>query len=52
MERERFAKIVNGFYPLTIFGKYSILDVWQGSEYSSELDKSFKNSGYYGIFKN
>ena len=24
---ERFAKIVNGFQPLTIFGKRSILDV-------------------------
>ena len=23
--------------PLTIFGKSSVLDVWQGSEYTSEL---------------
>ena len=30
---ERFAKIVHGFDPLTIFKKFSILDVWQGSEY-------------------
>ena len=25
---ERFTKIVNGFYPLTIFSKHSIFDVW------------------------
>ena len=27
----------NGFESLTIFAKRSILDVWQGSEYTSEL---------------
>ena len=32
---ERFKKIVNGFYPLAIFTKVCILDVWQGSEYVS-----------------
>ena len=32
---ESFAKIVNGFKPLTIFAKLSILDVWLGSEYTS-----------------
>ena len=32
---ELFAKIVNGFQPLIIFTKSSILDVWQGSEYAS-----------------
>ena len=34
-----FNKKVNGFYPLTIFAKHSILDVWQGSEYASGLLK-------------
>ena len=29
-------KIVNGFQPLTIFAKSTILDVWQGYEYTSE----------------
>ena len=29
----RFAKLINGFYPL--FAKRSILDVCQGSEYAS-----------------
>ena len=29
---DRFEKIVNGFSPLTIITKRSILDVWQGSE--------------------
>ena len=32
---ELFAKIVNGFYPLTILKENSILDVWQDSEYAS-----------------
>ena len=32
---ERFAKKVQGFYPLVIFTKHSILDNWQGSEYVS-----------------
>ena len=32
---EIFAKIVNGFQPLTIFAKSCILDVLQGSEYAS-----------------
>ena len=34
----RFAKIVNSFQSLTIFAKRSILDVSQGSEYSSETE--------------
>ena len=33
---EYFAKILNDFQPLTILGKRSILDVWQGSEYNSD----------------
>ena len=37
---ERFAKIVNGFQPLPIFAKPSILEVWQGSEYTSDSYKS------------
>ena len=32
---ERFVKILNDFYLLRIFEKHSILDVWQGSEYTS-----------------
>ena len=28
-----FTKMLNGFQPLSIFAKRSILDVWQGSEY-------------------
>ena len=32
---DRFAKVVNGFQLLTIFAKYSILDVWQSPEYVS-----------------
>ena len=34
-----FAKIINDFQPPNIFGKSSILDVWQGSEYLSALIK-------------
>ena len=40
---ECFAVIVNGFYSLTIFAKKFILDVWQGSEYTSELLKLFSH---------
>ena len=29
---ELFSKIINGFQPLTVLAKSSILDVWQGSE--------------------
>ena len=32
---ERFAKIVNGFKPLTIFTKLSILDPWLVLAHSS-----------------
>ena len=32
-------KIVNGFQPLTIFAKSSILDVQLGSKYASELTR-------------
>ena len=38
---ERFEKIVEGFEPLTIFAKRSILNVWQGSEYGSVADTHF-----------
>ena len=34
-----FAKIVNGWKPLTFFAKSSNLDVWQGSEYASCIDE-------------
>ena len=32
---ERFAKRVNGFKPLTVFAKRSILENWQNSEYTT-----------------
>ena len=32
---ERFAKKIDGFYPLTISAKHSILEIWLGSEYTS-----------------
>ena len=28
-------KIVSGWKPITVFAKHCILDVWQGSEYTS-----------------
>ena len=34
---ELFAKLVKDEKPLTLFVKTSILHVWQGSEYASEL---------------
>ena len=38
---EYLMKKVNNFYSFTIFAKNSILDIWQGSEYASELPKLF-----------
>ena len=34
---ERFAKIVNGWKPLTIFAKRSVLDVWHGCNHAFEF---------------
>ena len=45
---ERFAKIVNGWIPFTIFAKCSILDVWQGSEYAPP----YQSPGYLKTFAN
>ena len=42
---ERFENIIEGFEPLTVFAKRSILDVWQGSEYASTAD------AYFGLGK-
>ena len=39
---ERFAKIVNGWKPLTILIKRSILDIWQGSVYAPESTDSLQ----------
>ena len=56
---ELFAKIVNGWKPLFIFTKGSILDLWLGSEYTSEqiilsvYIVCFMVQGYnYSTFKN
>ena len=43
---ERFAKTVKGFKSLTIFAKCSMLDVWQGSEYTSTY---VINSNFSGV---
>ena len=40
---ELFAKIVQNEKPFTIFPKTSILDVWQSSEYASELASKVKD---------
>ena len=38
---ERFEKKIEGFEPLIIFAKRSILNFWQGSEYASAADAYF-----------
>ena len=38
---ECFEKIIEGFEPLTILAKRSILNVWQRSEYASAADAYF-----------
>ena len=40
---ELFAKLFNGFQPLAIFAKSSILDVAQGSEYVAEYLKALRS---------
>ena len=40
---ELFAKIVNGFHPLTIFAKNTILDIGQRSEDTSEFSDKNDN---------
>ena len=37
-----FAKIFNGWKPLTIFTKMSILDGWQDSDYTNALRAKMK----------
>ena len=41
----RFAELINSFYPLTNFAKCSILDVWQGFEYASDMAYNLRVSG-------
>ena len=43
---EQFAKAVNSFQPLTIFTKRSISDVWQGSEYVSDISTFEKKENH------
>ena len=43
---ERFAKTVSSFQPLTIFTKRSISDVWQGSEYVSDISTFEKKENH------
>ena len=38
---EHFEKIIEGFEPLTVFAKRSILNVWQSPEYASTADAYF-----------
>ena len=48
---ELFAKIVKNQKPFTIFAKTTILDVWQGSEYASELAFKVKDALFLNQFK-
>ena len=41
---EHFPKIVNVWKPITVFAKRCILDVWQGSEYTSAVYFFSENS--------
>ena len=43
---ELFTKIVNGSSFFTIIAKSSILDVWQGSEFPSELSNNLQKKLY------
>ena len=48
---ELFAKLVKNEKPFIIFAKTSILDVWQGSEYVSELNSKVKDVSFLNQFK-
>ena len=49
---ERFAKIVNGFQPLTISAKSSASDTWQGPEYALINLTGFAGQFRYTIRQN
>ena len=40
-KKERLAKLVDGWIPLTVFAKSFLLDVWLGSEYVSHYPGTF-----------
>ena len=48
---ELFAKIVKNEKPITYFVKTSILDVWQGSEYTSELASKVTYVSFLNLFE-
>ena len=48
---ELFAKITKNEKPFIIFAKTSILDVWQGSEYASELASKVKDISFLNQFE-
>ena len=41
IQMKLFVKIFNGFQPVTIFGKHIFLNVWQGSEYTTEISSEW-----------
>ena len=48
---ELFTKVVKNEKPFTIFEKTSILDIWQGSEYASEMGSKVKDVSFLNQFK-
>ena len=48
---ELFAKINKNEKPFTIFVTTSILDVWQGSEYASELASKVRDVSFLSQFE-
>ena len=48
---EVFAKIIKNEKPFSIFAKSSILNVWQGFEYASELASKVKDVSFLNQFK-
>ena len=48
---ELVAKAVKNWKPFTISAKTFTLDVWQGSQYSSELASKVKNVSFLNQFE-
>ena len=51
LKEHLLAKIVSGWKPLTIFAKVSILDPWQGFEYTFEMHTQMHYTIMWNVFK-
>ena len=48
---ELFVEMVKNWKPFTTFAKTTILDVWKGSEYDSELASKVEDVSFLNLFE-